>query len=193
MYFVKIPLSKLFIKVFHRKDNSDWGEVLKVCGAGLALAFGIRTFVAEPRYIPSASMQPTLQVNDRVIVDKIRYRSSPPQRYDIVVLNPTAALRKLKIKDDLIKRVIGLPGEQVQVKDGQIYINRHPLQEKYIAQKPNYTWGPQIVPPNSYLVLGDNRNRSFDGHNWGFLPGDLIIGQAIVRFYPFNRINLLAK
>ena len=181
------------IQFLHRKDNSDWGEVLKVCLSGLTLAFGIRTFVAEPRYIPSASMQPTLQVNDRVLVDKLSYRSSPPKRYDIVVLNPTAALKKLKVKDDLIKRVIGLPGEQVQVKGGQIYINRHPLQEKYITEPPNYTWGPQIVPPNSYLVLGDNRNRSFDGHNWGFLPGDLIIGQAIVRFYPFNRINLLAK
>ena len=187
----KIPLSKQMIQFLHRKDNSDWGEVLKVCGAGLTLAFGIRTFVAEPRYIPSASMQPTLQVNDRVLVDKLSYRSSTPKRYDIVVLQPTAALRKLKVKDALIKRVIGLPGEQVQVKDGQVYINRHPLQEKYIAQKPNYTWGPQTVPPNSYLVLGDNRNRSFDGHNWGFLPGDRIIGQAIVRFYPFNRIGLL--
>lgn len=184
-------LPKQLIQFLHREDNSGGTEVLKVCAAGLTLAFGIRSFVAEPRYIPSASMQPTLQVNDRVIVDKLGYRSSPPERYDIVVFNPTPALERLKVRDALIKRVIGLPGERVQVKDGQVYINQHPLQEKYIAQKPNYTWGPQTVPPNSYLVLGDNRNHSFDGHNWGFVPRSNIIGQAVLRFYPFNHINFL--
>lgn len=176
-------------RFLHQKVNSDWKSAIKVCGTGLALAFGIRSFIAEARYIPSGSMQPTLQVNDRVIVDKLGYRFSPPERYDIVVLNPTPTLSKLKVRDALIKRVIGMPGEKVQVKDGQVYVNQLPLRERYIAEQPNYNWGPQTVPPKSYLVLGDNRNHSFDGHNWGFVERDHIVGQAIIRFYPPDKIS----
>lgn len=186
------PFSR-FVPALYRKDDSDWLEVLKVCGTGLALAFGIRTFIAEVRYIPSISMKPTLQVNDRVLIEKVSYHFTSPKRYDIVVMKPTDALLKLNVHDALIKRIIGLPGEQIQVKHGKVYVNHQPLKEDYVADQPAYAWGAKTIPPNSYLVLGDNRNYSFDGHNWGFVPSGNIIGQAVLRFYPFNRINLLKK
>lgn len=180
-------------KPYQSTNDNSWADGLKTIGIGLALAFGIRTFVAEFRYIPSASMEPTLQINDRVIVDKVSYRFHAPQRHDIVVFHPTAPLLKINVRSALIKRIIGLPGEQVQVKGGIVYINQRPKMERYIAAPPNYTWGPQTVPPNSYLVLGDNRNQSFDGHNWGFLPRERIIGRAVVRFWPMSRTGVLTQ
>ncbi|WAL59857.1 signal peptidase I [Thermocoleostomius sinensis] len=172
-------------------SENAWLEGLKTIGLSLILAFGVRTFVAEARYIPSGSMEPTLQVNDRLIIDKISYDFEPPQRGDIVVFNPTDTLEQRNFHDAFIKRVIGLPGEQVEIKNGLVYINHQPLQENYIAAKPDYQWGPVVVPPNSYLVLGDNRNNSYDGHYWGFVPRDRIVGKAVVRFYPFDRVGLI--
>ncbi len=164
-------------------------EGVKSVGLSLILAFGIRTFVAEARYIPSGSMEPTLQINDHLIVDKISYDFSSPKRGDIVVFNPTKTLEAENYHDAFIKRVIGLPGETVEVKNGRVYINGSPLKENYIEAKPDYQWGPQTVPANSYLVLGDNRNDSYDSHYWGFVPRDKIIGRAIIRFWPMNRIG----
>lgn len=155
------------------------------------VAFGIHTFVAEAGYVPSGSMKPTIQIDDQLIVDKVSYHLHTPQRYDIVVLNPTAPLLKLNFHAKLIKRIVGLPGEQVQIKQGRVYINQQPLQENYLATKMNYAWGPKMVPPNSYLVLGDNRNNSYDSHRWGFVPRDRIIGRAIVRYWPLKRMDLL--
>lgn len=171
------------------RSNSDWTEGLKVLGMSLFLAFGIRSFVAEARYIPSGSMEPTLQINDRLIIDKISYDFTTPQRGHVIVFNPTKTLRQQDFHDAFIKRVIGLPGETVEVKGGQVYVNGSPIKEKYIAAKPNYHWGPIVVPANSYLVLGDNRNNSYDSHYWGFVPRHDIIGRAVFRFYPFNRIG----
>ncbi|MDX2097548.1 MAG: signal peptidase I [Leptolyngbyaceae cyanobacterium bins.59] len=166
---------------------------MKTIGLSIVLALGIRTFVAEARWIPSGSMEPTLQVDDRLIVDKLSYRFNSPQRGDIVVFAPTDTLREQKFKDAFIKRVIGLPGEKVEIKGGRVYINGKPIREQYIADRPTYSWGPEVVPPNSYLVLGDNRNNSYDSHYWGFVPRDRIIGRAVVRFWPPNRMGELDK
>lgn len=157
----------------------------------VGLAFCIRAFVAEARYIPSGAMLPTLQINDRLIVDKLSYRSQEPQRGDIVLFSPTETLRQQNFKDAFIKRIIGLPGEKVEVKGGKVYINDRPLSENYIAEAPDYQYGPVIVPANSYSVLGDNRNNSYDSHYWGFLPRKLIIGKATKRFWPFDRMGSL--
>ncbi|QZZ20766.1 signal peptidase I [Leptothermofonsia sichuanensis E412] len=172
-----------------RVTENPWVEGLKTIGLSAVLAFGIRTFVAEARYIPSGSMLPTLQVNDRLIVDKVGYYFRDPQRGDIVVFAPTDALEKQNFNDAFIKRIIGLPGEKVEVKGGRVYINGEPLRENYIADNPQYEWGPQVVPAGSYLVLGDNRNNSYDSHYWGFVPRNKIIGRAVVRFWPPNRIG----
>ncbi|MCL1464184.1 signal peptidase I [Argonema galeatum] len=172
-------------------SESPWLEGLKTIGLSVVLALGIRTFVAEARYIPSGSMLPTLQINDRLIIDKLSYHFQSPHRGDIVVFSPTDKLKEQNFKDAFIKRVIGLPGDKVEVKGGRVYINDKPIQEKYIEDKPDYQYGPITVPPNQYLVLGDNRNNSYDSHYWGFVPHDRIIGRAIVRFWPLNRMGEL--
>jgi signal peptidase I len=182
-------MANKFLHKFH--SNSSWVEGLKVFGMSLFLSFGIRSFVAEARYIPSGSMEPTLQINDRLIIDKLSYDFTAPQRGDVVVFNPTKTLREQNFHDAFIKRVIGLPGETVEVRNGQVWVNGAPLREKYIEAPPNYQWGPVVVPANSYLVLGDNRNNSYDSHYWGFVPRHDIIGKAVFRFYPFDRIGEL--
>lgn len=169
-----------------------WLETLQTVGLSLILALGIRTLVAEARYIPSGSMLPTLEINDRLIIDKVSYRFKSPSRGDIVVFYPPAAAGKQFVKEAFIKRIIGLPGETIEIKNGQVYANGLPLDEAYTAAQPDYNWGPQVVPPNSYLVLGDNRNDSDDGHIWGFLPENRIIGRATLRFWPLNRLAYLA-
>ncbi|GAC1467339.1 MAG: signal peptidase I [Chamaesiphon sp.] len=174
-----------------QKSDNPWIEALKTIGLSAVLAFGIRSFVAEARYIPSGSMLPTLHINDRLIVDKLSYRFKNPERGDIVVFNPTKKLEEQNFHEAFIKRVIGLPGNKVEVKGGRVYVNDQALREKYIEEKPEYNWGPVIVPADSYLVLGDNRNNSYDSHYWGFVPHDNIIGRAIVRFWPLDRVGEL--
>lgn len=172
-----------------QKDENPWFEGLKTIGLSIVLAVGIRQFVAEARYIPSGSMLPTLQINDRLIIDKLSYRFNTPQRGDIVVFSPTSTLEKQNFHDAFIKRVIGLPGDKVEVKGGRVYVNDQALRENYIEEDPQYQWGPQTVSNGSYLVLGDNRNNSYDSHYWGFVPREKIIGRAVVRFWPPNRVG----
>ncbi len=184
-------------------------ETIKTIGLSVILALGMRTFVAEARYIPSGSMEPTLQIDDRLIIDKVSYRFSEPQRGDIVVFDPTAQLQKENYKDAFIKRVIGLPGDMVEVRNDRVKINGQVLTENYpswsapdkmteiYARKsggepwnpdasPGRDWKGQ-VPAGQYLVLGDNRNNSYDGRGWGFLPKNKIVGKAIFKFWPLNR------
>lgn len=157
------------------------------------LAFIIRQFVAETRYIPSSTMQPTLQVNDRLIINKLAYRFHAPERGDIIVFSPTQTLKEQNFHEAFIKRVIGLPRDTVEVKNGRVYVNHEPLLENYIAEKPLYDYGPVTVPQEQYLVLGDNRNNSYDSHYWGFVPRENIIGKATQRFYPFERAGSLRE
>jgi signal peptidase I len=176
----------------HKKPENSWIETAKTLGMSLLLAFGIRQFIAEPRYIPSESMVPTLEVNDRLMVEKLSYLFHQPNRGDVVVFWPPDRLKQqnpeLK-KEAFIKRIIGLPGDKVEVKGGKVFINNQPLIEDYIAAKPNYQWGPEIVPNDSYLVLGDNRNNSYDSHFWGYVPRQNLIGRAAFRFWPLPRIG----
>jgi signal peptidase I len=147
--------------------------------------------VAQAYYLPpSGSMEPTLQNYDRVIVDKLSYRFQTPQRFDIVVFEPNEAVIKgcglsaEKQKSSFIKRVIGLPGDRVEIKEGVTYINDMPLSEPYLVKAPEYDLPLTTVPANSYFALGDNRNNSCDGHIWGFVPKENIIGKATLRYWP---------
>ncbi|MBL1209334.1 signal peptidase I [Geminocystis sp. GBBB08] len=157
----------------------------------LVLSFGIRIFIAEARYIPSSSMEPTLLINDRLMIEKMSYRFHEPKRGDVVVFNATETLQKEGYQDAFIKRIIGIPGDQVKVRNGKVMVNNQVLRETYIKEAPNYNFGPVTVPENQYLVLGDNRNNSYDSHYWGFVPRDKIIGRASVRFWPPQRIGLI--
>ncbi|MGL5195118.1 MAG: signal peptidase I [Chroococcales cyanobacterium] len=176
-------------KNLRQNPENPWVEALKTIGLSAILAIGIRHFVAEARYIPSGSMLPTLEINDRLIVDKLSYRFTNPERGDIVVFYPTQTLQDQNFKDAFIKRVIGLPGETVEVRGERVYINNIPIQERYIEEGPTYQYGPVLVPEGQYLVLGDNRNNSYDSHYWGFVPREKIIGRAVIRFWPPNRIG----
>jgi signal peptidase I len=173
------------------KEENPIVELLKTLVSAGILAIGIRACVAEARFIPSESMLPTLAVDDRLIVEKISYRFSEPERGDVVVFSPTEALKEQNYKEAFIKRIIGLPGDVVEVKNGEVYVNNQKLTEKYILSPPSYQYGPTKVPQGQYLVLGDNRNNSYDSHYWGFVPRENLIGKATVRFWPPSRVGSL--
>jgi signal peptidase I len=178
-----------------QESPNNWWQKLQenvqILGIALLLALVIRTYIAEPRFIPSDSMFPTLQVGDRLVVEKISYRFHPPQRGDIVVFDPPESLQIQGYAKDqaFIKRVIGLPGDEIKVSGGKVYLSDRPLSETYIAEPPKYTLAPQIVPPGKVFVMGDNRNNSNDSHVWGFLPQQNIIGKSVFRFLPINRFG----
>lgn len=166
-------------------------ENVQIVAIALFLALFIRAFVAEPRFIPSDSMLPTLEVGDRLVVEKISYHFHPPVYGDIVVFDPPQQLQIQGYAKDqaFIKRVIGTPGETVQIQNGKVYINNLPLKEDYLAQLPNYQMEKITVPQDHLFVMGDNRNNSNDSHVWGFLPKQNVIGHASYRFWPPSRIG----
>jgi signal peptidase I len=173
--------------------SSGWRAFARNNLQPLAIAFAIalllRLFVAEPRFIPSASMFPTLDLGDRLIVEKVSYHLHTPQRGDIVVFNPPDALQRqgFTANQAFIKRVVGVAGDTIAVFGGQLMVNQQPIAEAYIAEPPSYTWGPFIIPEDKVAVMGDNRNNSNDSHVWGFLPADRVIGRACFRFWPLDR------
>lgn len=137
--------------------------------------------------VRSQSMLPTINLYDRVLVNKLSYRSQPPKRGDIIIFKPTESMKENLIVDEfanlddvfIVKRVIGLPEEKHWIISGKVYVNSQPLEEKYIRQEPTYSFKPVTIPPKSYFVLGDNRNDSYDSHEWGVVPQDTIIGQVV--------------
>ena len=162
----------------------------------IAIALIIRWQVLEPRWIPSGSMLPTLQIQDKILVEKLTPKITSKSnlskfRNNIIVFNVPEQLIKAGYETDtaLIKRVIGIPGDKVEVKEGNLYLN-DVAQDNYIYDKNiNYSIGPLIVPEESFWVMGDNRNNSMDSHIWGFLPYEKIIGRAILRYWPLNKIG----
>lgn len=173
------------IKIDDTKDF--FKELISIVLVALVMAMLLRTFIVEGRVIPSGSMLPTIQLQDRVMVNKFIYYFKKPQRGDIIVFQPP-----LKSSEDYIKRLIGLPGDKVEVRDSIVFINDQPLNEPYINEPPNYNFGPTIVPQNSLFVMGDNRNSSFDSHLWNaWLTQDKVKGKAFFRYWPPSRMGVL--
>ena len=177
-----------------KEKNQVWEvlwENLKIVIIALILAFIIRTFIAEPRYIPSESMLPTLEEGDRLVVEKVSYYFHPPRRGDVIVFEPPIQLRLQGYKKEqaFIKRVVGVGGETVAVVNGKVYINNQSLPEDYTLESPSYNLNPIIIPDSQLFVMGDNRNNSNDSHVWGFLPQSNVIGHAVFRFFPFQRVG----
>ena len=160
----------------------------------LALALLLRWAVVEPRWIPSGSMLPTLELQDRVLVEKVRPKLGQSLPLGtIVVFHPPEALLAAgyDAKAALIKRVVGRSGDVIEVNGGQLYRNGEAAAEPWLAEPMLYHFGPVTVPVGNLLVLGDNRNASLDSHLWGPLPSQEVIGTALVRYWPLNRIGLL--
>jgi signal peptidase I len=170
----------------------------------LIVAVLVKSFLIQVFWIPSGSMEETLQVGDRVIVNKLAYRFGDPGRGDVVVFEPetfesesiaTKVSRNLlesiglrTPESDLIKRVIGLPGETVEVRDNQLLINDAPLTETYLAPEVRMNdFGPELVPADSYFVMGDNRGSSRDSRVFGAIEGSRIVGQAFSVVWPPGR------
>lgn len=166
-----------------------------------ALAVGLATFchavVAEARFIPSLSMAPTLDIGDRLVIEKVSYHLHSPRRGDIVVFRPPSPAVQGQWGVDpsvpWIKRVVGLPGDRLSFEAGRLYVNGKRVPEPYVhAARAGYTLHERSVPAGSVFVLGDNRGHSIDSATWGPLPLRNIIGRASFRFWPLSRFGALA-
>ncbi len=152
-------------------------EVVETLVLAVVLFVGINAVVARIR-VDGESMEPTLTSGEYVMVNRLSYRFGTPHRGDIIVFhfpgNP---------QEEYIKRIIGLPGDDVLVRNGQVYINGQLLNESYISVKINYT-GTWHIPEGQLFVLGDNRNNSSDSHDWGTVPMSYVVGKAVLVYWP---------
>lgn len=176
-------------------------DVLETVGLAVILFLVINLISARVR-VEGYSMRPTLDNDEYVLINRLAYLRGNYQRGDIIVFRPPMypeatfwqrifGLPNFNDKyEDYIKRIIGLPGENVRITNGAVFINNVPLVEPYIAAPPDYS-GEWTVPPGQLFVLGDNRNNSADSHVWGFLPVKNILGKALVVYWPFPRFMVI--
>jgi signal peptidase I len=162
-------------------ETAEWKrfllDLLETVGLALVLFVIINSVSARVR-VDGSSMLPTLHDGEFVLVNKLAYRMGKPTRGDIIVFRSTT-----ETDLDLIKRIIGVPGDQISVHNGQVSVNGHVLDETYINAAPNYD-GDWQVPADNLFALGDNRNDSSDSHMWGFLPEENVIGKALLIYWP---------
>ena len=203
-------------------------EVIITIGAALLLAFLVQQFLVKPFKIPSGSMENTLRCGDRVLVDRLSYRFSDPSRGDILVFNPPAGIGEggrpdpsivadetsaARASEDgtksvepadtnYIKRLVGMPGDKVEVKGHRAYINGKKLSEPYLRpieeiegvdSGSRANWGPRTVPKGTYLMLGDHRDNSADGRVFGFVPEEFVVGKAFMVYWPPKRFGGLPE
>ncbi len=175
-----------------KKNKKDWIGLF----IWIIIALLLRWQVVEPRWIPSGSMIPTLEIQDRILIEKITPRLNKKlhkhsQRNSIVIFKPPKSLTQAGYSDGsaLIKRVVGLPGDTIEISNGKLYRNDEETNEPWIKEPINYEMKPINVPQNSLWVLGDNRNNSLDSHLWGPLPEKNLIGTALVRYWPLKKIG----
>lgn len=172
-------------------DRQDFIEIIQSLVIAGVLAFLIITFVAQSFVVEGSSMEETLQHGERLIVNKLVYRFSDPDRGEIVVFTPQGA------EDNrYIKRIIGLPGDTVYIQDGEVFVNGEPLEEDYIKEEMREVGesGPFESPEDSYFVLGDNRNHSADSrfpNLVGYVDRDNIHGRALWVFWPPTEMRLV--
>ena len=166
-------------------------EWVGIVVAALVAAYRVKSFLFQPFYIPSSSMEPTLDINDRVLINKLSYKLHDVNRGDIVVFERPPDFGTSPIKD-LIKRVVGLPGETVEGKDGSVFVNGKKLPEKYLPERTvTSDFEPVTLEKHQYWVMGDNRAVSNDSRSFGAIDEDLIEGRAFVRFWPLSALDLL--
>lgn len=203
---------------------SVFADYARIVIIAIALFIVVRTFIVEAFKIPTGSMENTLLVGDFLLVNKALYGAEipytgmhlpairHPQRGDVIVFKWPKDPTK-----NFVKRLIGLPGDTVEMRDGEVYIDGHPVRERYVVHtEPNTdpsgeefgwqrdflvrrleasvgyhpsrnNWGPLIVPEKSYFVLGDNRDNSYDSRYWGFVPDSMVTGRPLVVYYSYER------
>jgi signal peptidase I len=172
-----------------KKSGGGVLEFLIILLVSFVLVFGfVRPFVVEAFWIPSASMVPTLKYGDRVLVNKFIYRFTEPQRGDIIVFKSVEGDGQ-----DLIKRVVGVPGDEIAVRGGKLFVNGEPQKEPYVNKKyPDRSfYAPTTVPKDHVFAMGDNRANSQDSRIFGPVPEKNIEGEAFLRFWPPDRIGSL--
>jgi signal peptidase I len=152
----------------------------------LVLFLAINAVSARVR-VENVSMEPTLQPEEFLLVNRVAYKLGSPHVGDIIVFHAPGVSG-----EDYIKRLIGLPGDTVMVSDGVVYVNGQALYEPYIADTPNYN-GTWEVPEGQLFVLGDNRNNSSDSHLWGFVPEEDVVGKALLIYWPINQVTILSR
>ena len=184
-------------------------DLIETVILALLIFVGVRAMVQNFR-VEGSSMEGTMHDGQYILVNKalyfkvdlgfldflpffdagdnpVRHIFRAPRRGDVVVFRfPNQTDR------DFIKRIIGEPGDEVVVKDGLVFVNGGVLDEKYILERPSYTFGPQVVPDGQYFVLGDNRNNSYDSRSWGYVPEEDIVGRAWVSYWPFSDFGLIS-
>jgi signal peptidase I len=171
-----------------RRQGLEW---LVLVVASLAVALVVRAFLIQAFYIPSESMVPTLHKDDRVLVNKLSYRLHDVHRGDVIVFEAPAAAATTEVKD-LIKRVVGLPGETIEGRGGEIYIDGKPLDEPYLPTTVRSREFPaEKVPLEHFWVLGDNRQDSKDSTFFKSIDENTIVGRAFVRIWPLKALGLL--
>ena len=170
-----------------QKHGMYFGEIIESVAIAVILAVVIRFFLFQPFYIPSGSMEPTLKPDDRIIVNKFTYRFSQPKRGDVMVFKYPRDPKR-----DFIKRVVGLPGENLEIKDSVVYINKKAVPQPFLDPGLRFgSFGPVDIPDGNYFMMGDNRNNSEDSRVWGTLPRENIVGKAMFIYWPLSRIGLV--
>ena len=174
-------------------EDKDWGKELKEwiisISAAILLALIIRTFIVELYVVDGPSMKPTLQHEERLVVNKFIYRVREPQKGEIVIFRyPRDPSR------DFIKRVIATAGDTIEIKDGHVYVNDQLLREDYILEKTRTEYPKVTIPEGRIFVMGDNRNNSEDSRfsDVGFVPLDLVKGKASIIFWPIDEFKSLS-
>lgn len=174
-----------------KKETYEW---IKSIIIALIIALILRHFVVESYATPTTSMEPTVKIGDRMFCNKFIYRFEEPQRGDIVVFKPPSKAEAGKRL--YLKRIIGVEGENIEIKNGKVYINGKSLKEPYIKEEPYYEgceYCKMKIPKGTVFAMGDNRNNSADSHIWGPLSKKNILGRIFVTYWPPGRIHIFKK
>lgn len=172
-----------------RRALVEWTLIIL---AAVIVSAGMRLFVFQTFFIPSGSMEPTLQIGDRIIVDKLSVDFGTINRGDIVVFKAPPAEQCGEVVTDLVKRVVGVPGDHLTSKGNTIYVNGKVFAENWTHNEPlGNPIGNVTVGPNQYFMIGDNHNDSCDSRMWGTVPRSNIIGKVFLRIWPLSRFSWL--
>ncbi len=183
------------MKIFRKEKKINSPVINEIISWTKTLLFAvifavcINNFIVVNASVPTGSMENTIMTDDRIMAYRLAYTFSEPERFDVVVFHFPDDEKTL-----FVKRIIGMPGEKVEIKDGKVYINdsQEPLEDSFVKEEPRGSFGPYFVPEDHYFMLGDNRNSSVDSRSWNnkFLSRNKILGEVIFKYFPSFEILL---